>query len=92
MVFQVVGFHSFMPSLFYSLTAGPNFGVHLNHPSNYQCGYRGAQFEDPEHQGQCAWLPVICTLQDRHPFLLREIGHAAQFTPDSTKILEERLN
>ena len=30
MVFQVVGFHSFMPSLFYSLTAGPNFGVHLN--------------------------------------------------------------
>ena len=39
MVFQVVGFHSFMPSLFYSLTAGPNFGVHLT-----SCPYCASHF------------------------------------------------
>lgn len=29
MVFQVVGFHSLLPSLFYTLTPGSNSGVHL---------------------------------------------------------------
>src|SRR5690606_19934559 len=61
-------------------------------PSNYKCGDRRAQFEDPEHQDKRTRLQDVCTLQDRHPFLLRQIGHDAQFKPASTKNLEERYS